>query len=147
MIPIHNIYIASDHRGIDLKKKLIESLQKKKVNPVDLGADVDTSVDYPDYAQKLCSKIEEGDFGILICGTGIGMSIAANRYHHIRAALCLTPEMAQLARQHNNANILVLGSSIIDYNTAIECLESFFSTEFEGGRHAKRINKINCGDF
>ena len=142
----HNIYIASDHRGFKLKQQLIKGMQEH-VNIIDLGPENHDPSDYPDYAHKLCKKIKENDLGILICGTGIGMSIVANRYKHIRAALCCTPQMAEKSRQHNDANILVLGATIIDYNDAKACLDSFLKADFEAGRHTNRLNKINCGDF
>lgn len=142
----HNIYIASDHRGFKLKQHLIKGMQWHS-NIIDLGPKNHDPADYPDYAHKLCKKIKENDLGILICSTGIGMSIVANRYKHIRAALCCTPEMAVKSRQHNDANILVLGATIIDYNDAKACLDSFLSTDFEAGRHTNRLNKINCGEI
>ncbi len=142
----HNIYIASDHRGFELKQQLIKGMQDH-ANIIDLGPENNNTSDYPDYAHKLCAKINKDDFGVLICDTGIGMSIVANRYTHIRAALCCTPEIAVLSRQHNDANILVLGATIMDYNKAKACLDSFLKTDFEAGRHIKRLDKINCGDF
>ena len=139
------IYLASDHRGVDLKSNLINSLKVLDLPFEDLGPNGDQSVDYPDYAQILCRKLTKNDLGVLICGSGNGMVIAANRYHNVRAALCLNAEMAVLARKHNDANILVLGADFIDYNEAISCLNVFIETVFEGGRHARRVGKINCG--
>ncbi len=133
-----NIWIASDHAGFALKEEL-----KKEFLLHDLGCENEESCDYPLFAHRLCSQMEEDDKGILICGTGIGMSITANRYKNIRAALCLTPEMAQLARQHNDANVLVLGARIIDTQTANACVKTFLSVNFEKGRHRRRINLIN----
>ena len=115
----------------------------------DIGTDSDESVDYPDYANKLVKVIQNNSysFGVLICGTGIGMSMSANRTKDIRAALCLNTKMAELARQHNNANILVLGSRLISVPEAIKCLLVFLNTKFEGGRHQGRLNKFNNVDY
>ena len=139
------IAIASDHAGFDLKSFIVKELNQK-YRFVDLGCnDSKTSVDYPDFANKVAQKIihQEVDFGILICGSGIGISIAANRFHQVRAALCHNLETAILARQHNDANILCLGARFIDTKTAIQMAESFFATKFEGGRHIKRVEKLS----
>ena len=140
------INIGSDHNGYKLKSFLIEYLKSKKYSVNDFGTNSDSvSVDYPDYANYVCESIlsdYEVDYGILICGTGIGMSIAANRYSKIRAALCLNLDMARLARQHNNANILVLGAKILNEQDAVNILEKFLSTSFEGGRHSVRVDKL-----
>lgn len=133
-----DIFIASDHAGFRLKEFL-----KKSFRLIDLGTDTEDSCDYPIFAKKLAEKINEENRGILICGTGIGMSIAANRFSHIRAALCTNEAMAELARQHNDANVLVLGARIIFEDTALKCVEKFLSTDFEGGRHQRRISLIN----
>jgi ribose 5-phosphate isomerase B len=135
------IMIASDHAGFILKEKIIEYLTNKKFKIENSGCFSEASVDYPDYAEKLCSNLKN-NIGILICGTGIGMSIYANRRPNIRAALCLNEEMAILARQHNDANILVLGARLIDTNLAIKCIDSFLKTDFLGGKHQIRINKL-----
>ena len=110
-----------------------------------MGTSDNSSVDYPDFAHKICKKIIDKipSYGILICGSGIGMSIVANRYSDIRAALCLDENMAKLARQHNNANILVLGSRLISWQETIKCVNMFFSTRFDGGRHQSRLEKCN----
>ena len=133
-----DIFIASDHAGFRLKEFL-----KKHFELIDLGTDSESSCDYPIFAKKLAEKINGENCGILICGTGIGMSIAANRFSHIRAALCVNETMAELARQHNDANVLVLGARIIFEDTALKCVEKFLSTDFEGGRHQRRISLIN----
>ena len=141
---IYDLAIASDHAGVNLKSQIIKFLQEKGLKILNLGPDNEDRVDYPDYAHKMLEEIIEGTApkGILICGTGIGMSIAANRSSAIRAALCVTPMMAEYARLHNNANILVLGSKIIDDNLSLELVDIFLNTKFEGGRHIGRLNKI-----
>ena len=141
---MNEILIASDHAGFKLKDDLIKKLNiKNKFN--DLGTSSKDSVDYPDFAIKLSRLINNCKFerGILICGSGIGMSMVANRFENVRAALCLNQEMAKLARQHNNANILVLGSRLISLEEAIKCLLVFMKTEYEGGRHQARLDKFN----
>ncbi len=132
-----SIFIASDHAGFELKEYL-----KTQLNLLDLGTHSSESCDYPVFAKKLAIKLKNDDKGILICGTGIGMSIAANRFKNIRAALCFNEEMATLARQHNDANVLVLGARIISPETAKNCVEKFLSTDFEGGRHRRRLALI-----
>ncbi len=141
---MQKIPIASDHAGFKLKKKLINELSKK-YELLDFGTFSIKTVDYPDFAKKLASEIDSCKYerGILICGSGIGMSIVANRFINVRAALCLNDEMAKLSRQHNDANILVLGSRLISWQEAIKCLIVFFKTEYEGGRHQARLDKIN----
>jgi ribose 5-phosphate isomerase B len=136
--------IASDHAGFELKNKIISYFQKNNVQILDLGTDNSDSVDYPDYAKKLIDEIieETVSVGILICGTGIGMSIAANRNSEIRAALCLNEFMAERARLHNDANVLVLGSEITDEKSAVKIIQKFLKTIFEGGRHVNRLQKI-----
>jgi ribose 5-phosphate isomerase B len=139
------IGIGSDHNGYKLKSLLIEYLKSKDYLVNDFGTDDDiNSVDYPDYANLVCESLlsKDIDFGILICGTGIGMSIAANRYSKVRAALCLSTDMAKLAKQHNNANILVLGARILSNQDAIDILEKFLSSSFDGGRHSARVDKL-----
>ena len=137
------ILIASDHAGFVLKNKLMNYF-KKKFEFTDFGTNSEESVDYPDYAHKLSKRVSNSeDFGVLICGSGIGMSMVANRYKKVRAALCLNEKMAELSREHNNANVLVLGSRLISYEEAIKCLIMFFNTEFEGGRHQARLGKLN----
>ncbi len=138
------VLIASDHAGFKLKKILIEELQGE-IKFEDLGPFSENSVDYPDYAKKLSKKIDlKNDLvGVLICGSGIGMSMVANRFKNVRAALCMNNKMSILARQHNNANILVLGSRLISEQEAIKCLLVFLKTNYEGGRHQARLDKFN----
>ena len=141
---MNRVLIASDHAGFKLKKILIEELQGK-IKFEDLGPFSENSVDYPDYAKKLSKKIDlKNDLiGVLICGSGIGMSMVANRFKNVRAALCMNDKMSILARQHNNANILVLGSRLISEQEAIKCLLIFLKTNYEGGRHQARLDKFN----
>ena len=141
----YDLAIATDHAGVKLKAKIIKFLQKKKLNILDLGSDGDESVDYPDFAYKMVEEIIEGTVpkGILICGTGIGMSIAANRSSSIRAALCTSEYMAEHARMHNDANTLVLGSKLVPDDLSLKIVEKFLETKFEGGRHNRRLAKIN----
>ena len=136
------IVISSDHAGYSLKKKLIAYFNKFNLDILDLGPFDDSSVDYPDYAKKLCKKISSDNFGILICGTGIGMSIMANRYKKIRASLVYSSNTAKLAREHNNANVLILGSRSINKDLAIKIVNIFFKTRFLKGRHLRRVNKF-----
>ena len=141
---MNEILIASDHAGFKLKKILIEQFQSKfKFD--DLGPFSENSVDYPDYAKKLSKRIDlNNDLkGVLICGSGIGMSMVANKFKNVRAALCMNNKMSKLARQHNNANILVLGSRLISEQEAIKCLLIFLKTNYEGGRHQARLDKFN----
>lgn len=139
-----NLAIANDHAGVALKQTLMQAARELGLQPLDLGVNTDDSVDYPDQAYAVCKAIEAGtaERGVLICGSGVGMSMAANRYAHVRAALCFTPEVASLSRAHNDANVLVLGARLIDEATALECLKAFVTTEFEGGRHARRVEKL-----
>tara|TARA_B100000161_G_scaffold43316_1_gene26775 strand:+ start:9 stop:446 length:438 start_codon:yes stop_codon:yes gene_type:complete len=138
------ILIASDHAGFHLKEELKKHFTSEH-EFIDLGSNSSDSVDYPDYAHILSQKISESkdSFGILICGSGIGMSMVANRYKDVRAALCLNEKMAQLSREHNNANVLVLGSRLISCEEAIKCLIMFFKSKFEGNRHQARLDKFN----
>ena len=141
---MNEILIASDHAGYKLKKILIQELQGE-IKFDDLGPFSEDSVDYPDYARKLSKKIDlkKDLLGVLICGSGIGMSMVANRFKNVRAALCMNNKMSMLARQHNNANILVLGSRLISEQEAIKCLLVFLKTNYEGGRHQARLDKFN----
>jgi ribose 5-phosphate isomerase B len=138
------IAIACDHGGFDLKTLLVEDLKTGGVPVVDLGTMSRDSVDYPDYAQALADALAHGKAGrgVLICGTGIGMSIAANRFKEIRAARCTDVTDTRLARQHNDANVLVLGGRTMGPEVAKDCLKTFLSTEFDGGRHARRVAKL-----
>ena len=135
------IFIASDHAGFDLKQNLLNQFPKILTN---LGTNSDQSVDYPDFAHILVDEVKSSpnNLGILICGSGVGMSIAANRDPNIRAGLVHNAEIAKLIRQHNDANVLVLPGRFIDVQEAIKCVENFLNTEFESGRHKKRIDKI-----
>ena len=139
------IAIASDHAGVALKEALKAQLLALGVVPEDLGAHSKDSVDYPDYAEKLCKFIvgKKATRGVLICGSGIGMSIAANRHKGIRAALCRSVADAELSRQHNNANVLCLGERSTSAEDAKEILKRFLATPFEGGRHEARVSKMD----
>ena len=138
----NKILIASDHAGFDLKQKLIEQMPKKTFE--NLGTNSATSVDYTDYANKLAHRvsIDKNKIGVLICGTGVGMSLAANKFKKIRAGLAINSEVAKLIREHNNANILILPGKYMDIHEAKKCVDNFFSSSFEGGRHSRRLNKI-----
>jgi len=142
------IGIGSDHAGFDLKDFLKEQLKKEGYEITDYGTSVKKSVDYPDFAEKLATAIEKKEVsqGILICGTGIGMSIAANKYRGVRAARCCTIDDAILARQHNNANVLTLGGRITADELALQITKTFIETPFLKGRHLKRVNKIKKSD-
>ena len=137
------IFIASDHAGFNLKRSIINKLSKKQII-VDLGPNSDSSVDYPDYAHKLSKKVasNKGSFGILVCGSGMGMSITANKNKNIRASLCYSIKNTKLSRLHNNANIITLGARLIDKNKALNLVSVFLSTKFEGGRHLRRVKKM-----
>ena len=136
------IFIASDHAGFDLKKQILNTV---KENLIDLGANTEESVDYPDYAKKLVSKITatENSKGILICGSGIGMSIAANRDRNIRAGIAFEPVIAKLMREHNDANVLVLPGKFMNIQDVLKCIENFLTTNFAGGRHQNRVKKLS----
>jgi ribose 5-phosphate isomerase B len=137
------IAIASDHAGFGLKETLKAELATLGYNAHDLGPDNEQSVDYPDYADALAAWMKNNEgLGVLICGSGIGISIAANRHRHIRAALCHDGLSAALSRKHNNANVLCLGARLIGVDTAKDCLKQFLATEFEGGRHMGRVAKL-----
>jgi len=138
------IHIGSDHGGFKLKTSLIGFLINKGYQIDDLGTFSEDSVDYPEFGRKVADAVlTDGNSGIIICGTGIGISIAANRIRGIRAALCHSVEYARLARQHNNANILALGGRFTEERKAEEITEAFLTTEFEGGRHQKRVDLID----
>ena len=140
---LKKIFISSDHAGFNLKKNIIQKFSKKQ-KIVDLGPNSGKSVDYPDYARKLSKKISSsnGSFGILICGSGVGMSITANKNKKIRAALCYSEKNTKLSRLHNNANIITLGARLINKNKAFNLIRVFLNTKFEGGRHLRRVKKI-----
>ena len=137
------IFISSDHAGFKLKNKIISKFSKSQ-KIIDLGTYSKESVDYPDYAKKLTKMVVsvKGSFGILVCGSGVGMSIAANKNKYVRAALCYSKKNTRLSRLHNNANIITLGSRLIDKNKAFNLIKIFLSTRFEGGRHLRRIKKM-----
>jgi ribose 5-phosphate isomerase B len=138
------ILIASDHAGFELKEKLEADLKRMGYSVDDLGPASDASVDYADYAHPLAKRISEGqaERGILMCGTGLGMSYTANRYPHVRAAVAWTPEIAALAREHNDANVLVLPARFVGEEEGRAILKAWLDTPFAGGRHARRIDKI-----
>ena len=137
------IFIASDHAGYKLKKSVIFKFSKK-LNIIDLGPQENKSVDYPDLAKKLSREVSstKGSLGILICGSGMGMAMTANKTKNIRAALCYSVKNTKLSRLHNNANIITLGERLINKNKAINLIKIFLSTKFEGGRHLRRVKKI-----
>ncbi|NSL54577.1 ribose 5-phosphate isomerase B [Uliginosibacterium aquaticum] len=137
--------IASDHAGLELKKVLVAELEKRNLSVREFGTTTNDSCDYPDFAHAVGKAIENGeiDQAILVCGTGVGMSIAANRHPAVRAVVCSEPLSARMSRQHNDANILCLGARVIGAGTAIDILEAFLEAAFEGGRHASRVAKIN----
>ncbi|WP_139452571.1 ribose 5-phosphate isomerase B [Campylobacter armoricus] len=136
------IYIASDHAGFALKQEITNFLNKQNLILEDLGPFCNERCDYPDYAHLLSSKINDNSFGILVCGSGIGMSITANRHKNIRCALCNEPLSAKLSREHNDANVLALGARLTGVDMAFEIITNFINTSFSGGRHCVRISKI-----
>jgi ribose 5-phosphate isomerase B len=138
------ICIASDHAGYELKEKIKDYLINKSISVIDLGPYSEDSVDYPDYAKKVAKRLilRKSDAGILICGSGTGMAITANKFKGIRAAQCYNKNNTILSRQHNNSNIICLGSRMLKYKEAFKYVTYFLNTKFEGGRHQKRINKI-----
>ncbi|MFN2382729.1 MAG: ribose 5-phosphate isomerase B [Gemmatimonadota bacterium] len=138
------ILLAADHAGYALKETLEHHLTDLGYRPVDLGTESEAAVDYPDYAQRLAAALQQGraSRGILCCGAGIGMAIAANRHAGVRAANCLTAEMAAMAREHNDANVLCLGSRLLSTAEAQKILWTFLDTPFGGGRHQRRVEKI-----
>ena len=138
------LFISSDHAGFKLKEEIKKHFNKK-FSFEDLGTDSSKiSVNYPDYAHKLCKKVSKNNknIGILVCGSGMGMSMAANRHKKIRAAVCYSVKNTKLSRLHNNANIITLGSRLTKKNIAFKCIDAFINTKFEGGRHKKRVKKI-----
>tara|TARA_A100001011_G_C14138011_1_gene768456 strand:- start:286 stop:753 length:468 start_codon:yes stop_codon:yes gene_type:complete len=139
-----NICIASDHAGYYLKNVIIDYLIKKSISVIDLGPVRKKSVDYPDFAKKVSNRIraKKSDVGILVCGSGTGMAISANKTKDIRAAVCYNQRSTRLSREHNNANIIALGSRLTKKKDAIKFVKIFLETKFEGGRHLKRIRKI-----
>ena len=140
------IALGSDHAGFNYKNNLIEELEEEGFEPKDFGPVDSESVDYPDYVHPVAEAIKSGefDFGILLCGSGNGVAMSANKHAGIRAALCWTEEIAELARKHNDANILCIPARFIEYDLASDIAEVFLNTDFEGGRHQRRVDKINC---
>lgn len=138
------IVVASDHAGFELKSLVKAELEAMGRPVLDLGTHGPDSVDYPDFADAVAAALGDGRAGrgVLVCGTGIGISIAANRHRHVRAALCHDSTGARLARAHNDANVLVLGARLIGTEAAKDCIRTFFTTAFEGGRHARRVAKL-----
>lgn len=140
------IAIGGDHAGFEYKGKLIQKLEDLGYEVKDFGPFSDASVDYPDFVHPLSSAVEKGEFdlGIVICGSGNGVAITANKHQGIRAALCWNEELAALARQHNNSNVLAIPARFVPYELAGKMAETFLKTDFEGGRHQNRVNKIAC---
>ena len=138
------VVLASDHAGFNLKEEIKKFLIKKRKEVLDLGTKNAKSVDYPDYAHLLSRKMKnnKNQLGILICGSGTGMSMAANKHKNIRAALCYDTKSTKLSRLHNNANVMTLGSRLIKKNVALKCVSMFLKTDFDGGRHSRRVKKI-----
>lgn len=142
------VAVGADHGGFELKNSVLDTLTELGHEVVDLGCNGPESVDYPDFAEKVAGGVSDGSFdrGILICGTGIGMSIAANKFPNVRAALCHNLFTARLSREHNDANLLTMGERVIGKGIAQEMVKVWMETEFEGGRHEKRVNKIKTLD-
>ena len=138
------IFISSDHAGFKLKELIKKYLKKKKLNFQDLGPNYENSVDYPDYAHKVAKKVKvnRNNIGILVCGSGTGMNIVANKHKNIRAAQCFNLKSTKLSRLHNDANIITLGSRLVTKKNALKFVGIFLNTKFDGGRHLKRIKKI-----
>jgi len=138
------VSLSSDHAGYKLKEIIKKSLIKKKIKIIDLGPKTDSSVDYPDFAKKVARNIlsKRSNIGILVCGSGTGMAMSANKFKKIRAAVCYNKASTRLSRLHNNANILALGSRLTKKSTALKLVNIFLSTKFEGGRHLRRVKKI-----
>ncbi len=138
------ISLASDHAGFKLKENIKKSLKKKRITVIDLGPKTDSSVDYPDFAKKVARSVasKKSNIGILVCGSGTGMAMSANKIKKIRAAVCYNRASTSLSRKHNNANILALGSRLTKKSNAIKLVKIFLSTKFEGGRHLRRIKKV-----
>ena len=138
------IFISSDHAGFKLKEAIKSYLSNKKLSFIDMGPHNDSRVDYPDFAHKVAKrvKLNKNNVGILVCGSGMGMNIAANKHKNIRAAQCFNLKSTKLSRLHNDANIITLGSRLLTKKNALSCVGVFLNTKFEGGRHSKRIKKI-----
>ncbi len=143
---MNKIIIGCDHGGLELKNEIIKHLEKRNIEVTDVGTYTSESCNYPDYARALCERIQSGEFerGILVCGTGIGMSMAANKHNGIRAACCSDTFSARMTRMHNNANVLCLGGRVVGAGLAIDMVDLFVDTEFEGGRHTNRVDMITA---
>jgi ribose 5-phosphate isomerase B len=143
------IIIGCDHAGYPLKEKIKDYLTAKEIGVEDVGANSEKSVDYPDFGKKVASMVSNGNFkrGILICGTGIGMSMVANKFPYVRAALCTEPFSAEMSRRHNDSNILVMGGRMTGETLALEIVRVWLETPFDGGRHQARLNKFDTIDF
>ena len=141
---IQKITVGCDHAAFELKKKVIAHLEERGIEVIDVGTDSAASCDYPVFARAVCKNVQNGitPLGILICGTGIGMSMAANKHRGIRAALCSDTYSARLTRNHNDANVICMGERVVGIGLALDIVEAFLTTEFEGGRHARRVAKI-----
>lgn len=139
------VAIASDHAGLELKAEIHQLLKEHQIELLDFGTETTDSVDYPDYGIRVAEAVSTGQVqrGILVCGTGVGMSIVANKFPRVRAALCYDPQTAKISRQHNDSNILVLGGRVLEDKTALEMVRVWLETEFEGGRHVRRVQKIS----
>ena len=140
------IAIGSDHAGLELRKTIVTYLEEKGHKVEDVGCPTQERVDYPDYAIEVAQKVSKGEaaLGVLVCGSGVGMSITANKVNGIRAALCTDAYTAEMTRAHNDANVLCLGQRVVGTGVALAIVDSFFSTEYEAGRHAKRVEKITA---
>ena len=141
---VKKVVLASDHAGFKLKESIKKFLVKKRKKILDLGTKNMESVDYPDFAHLLSKKMKKknNQMGILICGSGIGMDMAANKHKNIRAALCYSLKSTKLSRQHNNANVMAIGARLTKKNLALKCVNTFIKTNFKGGRHLRRVKKI-----
>ena len=139
-----NIIIGNDHAGVNIKKALISFFNEIKIKYQNVGCDLEESVDYPDFAHPVAKEVDQQkyDLGILICGSGNGVAMTANKYPNVRAALCWDEEIASLSRKHNNANVLALGGRILEKDLALKIVDEFLNSKFEFGRHSQRVNKI-----
>lgn len=142
---MNKIIIGCDHGGLELKKEIIAHLNKRGIETTDVGTYTSDSCNYPDYAKALCLRIQSGEFerGILVCGTGIGMSIAANKHNGIRAACCSDTFSARMTRMHNDSNVLCLGGRVVGAGLACDMVDLFVDTDFEGGRHTTRVQMLS----
>ncbi len=141
------VAIGADHAGFELKEKVKKQLEEKGISVKDFGAYSEESVDYPDFGHPVATDVESGmaDLGIVICGSGNGINMTVNKHKGVRSALCWTVELAQLARQHNNANVLALAARFVEEDVNLKIVDAFINTEFEGGRHERRVSKIGAG--